>query len=68
MIINMGRPRRIVEVIYRVVPLEDGTFVVQIDIPGTWPTTTAQKFLTEAEAEVWIDRQTAGSIGRSCAR
>jgi hypothetical protein len=34
-------------------------------IPGTWPTTTVQKFLTEAEAEVWIERQTPGSTGIS---
>jgi hypothetical protein len=57
MISNMGRRRPIVQKIYRVVLRKDGTFVVEIDIPGTWPTTTAQTFLTEAEAEAWIERR-----------
>jgi hypothetical protein len=57
MITNMGRRRPIVQKIYRVVLRKDGTFVVEIDIPGTWPTTTAQTFLTEAEAEAWIERR-----------
>jgi ubiquinone/menaquinone biosynthesis C-methylase UbiE len=67
MITNMSRPRPIVQVIYRVVRRKDRTFVVEINIPGTWPTTTAQTFLTEAEAEVWIERRAPGSAGRSCA-
>jgi hypothetical protein len=40
------------QVIYRVVPLKDGTFEVEIEIPGTWPSKSAQSFLTKAEAEV----------------
>ena len=57
MITKMGRPRPIVQVIYDVVPRKDGTFAVKIDIPGTWPTTTAKSFSTEAEAEAWIERR-----------
>jgi hypothetical protein len=68
MITNLGRPRPIVQVIYRVIPLKDGMFVVEIDIPGTWPTTTARTFLTEAEAADWIERRSPGSTGKSCAR
>jgi hypothetical protein len=42
--VNLRGPRPIVQVIYRVAPLKDGTFKVQIDIPGTWSTKTAQSF------------------------
>jgi len=45
--------------------LKDGTFAVEIDIPGTWPTKTAQSFSTEVEAEDWIERRAPGSTGRS---
>jgi hypothetical protein len=65
MMVNLRGPRPIVQVIYRVVPLKDGTFAVEIDIPGTWPTKTAQSFLTEVEAEDWIERRAPGSTGRS---
>jgi hypothetical protein len=54
---RLWRLRSCVQVIYRVVPSKDGTFAVQIDIPGTWPTTTVQTFLGEAEAEAWIERR-----------
>lgn len=65
MMVNVRGPRPIVQVIYRVVPLQDGTFKVEIDIPGTWPTKTAQSFLTAAEAEAWIERRAPGRTGRS---
>jgi hypothetical protein len=68
MMVNLRVPRPIVQVIYRVVSLTDGMFAVEIDIPGTWPTKTAQSFLTEAEAEAWIERRAPGSTGRSLAR
>jgi hypothetical protein len=68
MMVNLRGPRPIVQVIYRVVPLKDGMFAVEIDIPGTWPTKTAQSFLTEAEAAAWIERRAPGSTGRSLAR
>ena len=57
MMVNLRGPRPIVQVIYRVVPLKDGAFVVEIDIPGTWPTKTAQTFSTEP-------KQRLGSRGR----
>jgi hypothetical protein len=60
---HFGRPLPIVQVIYRVVPLKDGRFAVQIDVPGTWPTTTAQTFSTQVEAEAWIERKAPGSTG-----
>ena len=59
---NMAKTRPLIERTYRVVPLNDGTFaedetfVVEIAITGTWPTTTARAFATEAEAEAWIAR------------
>jgi hypothetical protein len=68
MMVDLRGPRPIVQVIYRVAPLQDGTFKVEIDIPGTWPTKTAQSFLTAAEAEAWIERRAPGSAGRSFAR
>ena len=68
MMVNLRAPRRIVQVIYRVAALKDGMFAVEIDIPGTWLTKTAQSFLTEAEAEAWIERRASGSTGRSLAR
>jgi nitrous oxide reductase accessory protein NosL len=66
-ITNMARTRPLIERTYRVVPLkdgtfaEDGTFVVEIAITGTWPTTTARAFATEAEAEAWIARHGGNS-------
>jgi hypothetical protein len=68
MMVNLREPRPIVQVIYRVVPLKDGAFVVEIDIPGTWPTKTAQTFSTQGEAEAWIERKAPGSTGISRAR
>jgi hypothetical protein len=61
-ITNMAKTRPLIERTYRVVPLkdgtfaEDGTFVVEIAVTGTWPTKTARAFATEAEAEAWIAR------------
>jgi hypothetical protein len=53
---DRDRTRPLIERTYRVVPLKDGTFAVEIAITGTWPTTTARAFANEAEAEAWIDR------------
>ena len=41
------------EATYRVIPLEDGSFGVEVSIPETFPTTVS-KFVTEADAETWI--------------
>jgi hypothetical protein len=38
---------------YRVVSMKDGTFGVEVVVPGTYPTTFT-KFAAEAEAEAWI--------------
>ena len=60
-IINMAKTRSLIERTYRVVPLKDGTFAVEIAITGTRPTTAAKTFATEAEAEAeaeaWIARE-----------
>jgi len=36
-----------------VIPLDDGSFGVEVKIPETYPTTVS-KFATEADAETWI--------------
>src|SRR6266480_6864690 len=41
------------EATYRVIPLEDGPFGVEVSIPENFPT-TVRAFGTEAEAEAWI--------------
>jgi len=38
---------------YRVIPLEDGSFGVEVNIPDSNPTTVSS-FPTEADAEAWI--------------
>jgi hypothetical protein len=42
------------EATYRVIPLDDGSFGVEVNIPGSHPTTVSM-FKTEADAETWID-------------
>jgi hypothetical protein len=39
--------------VYRVVPLKNAAFGVEIVIPGTHPATVST-FVTEADAEAWI--------------
>jgi hypothetical protein len=41
------------EATYRVIPLDDGSFGVEVNIPDTYPTTVS-KFATETDAEAWI--------------
>jgi hypothetical protein len=41
------------EAIYRVIPLDDGSFGVEVSIPENYPT-TVKPFGTEADAEAWI--------------
>ncbi len=60
------------EATYRVIPLEDGSFGVEVSIPENYPT-TVKPFGTEADAEAWITghrervqwkiRRAAGSPG-----
>jgi len=49
----MTRTHPHAEATYTVVPLEDGSFGVQVAIPETYPT-TVRPFTSEAEAEAWI--------------
>ncbi|MGH7093864.1 MAG: hypothetical protein ACREFB_10055 [Stellaceae bacterium] len=41
------------EAIYRVIPLKDGAFGVEVTIPDTHPTRVTS-FATEGAAEAWI--------------
>src|SRR5215471_1913851 len=41
------------EATYRVIPLDEGSFGVEVKIPETYPTIVS-KFATEADAETWI--------------
>ena len=41
------------EATYRVVPLDDGSFGVEVNIPDSHPTRVSM-FKTEADAEAWI--------------
>jgi hypothetical protein len=43
------------DALYRVVPLNEGTFGVEVTIPGTSPTTVSS-FASEEEADAWIIR------------
>jgi hypothetical protein len=44
------------EATYRVIPLQDGGFGVEVAIPNTFPTTVS-RFPTEAAAEAWIEQK-----------
>lgn len=46
------------EAAYQVIPLDDGTFAVEVAIPGTHPTKVTG-LDTEAAAEAWIERHRA---------
>jgi hypothetical protein len=43
------------EAAYRVLPLDDGKFAVEVSIPGTHPTKVSG-LDTQAAAEAWIER------------
>ena len=49
----MARTHPHAEATYTVVPSQDGTFGVKVEIPETYPTTVSP-FASEAEAEAWI--------------
>lgn len=49
----MARTHPHAEATYRVVPLDDGSFGVEVSIPATYPTTVSP-FGTELAAESWI--------------
>jgi hypothetical protein len=52
-ITNMVKLHPHAEATYKVVPLVDGTFGVEVIVPDTHPT-HIRGFATEAEAEAWI--------------
>jgi hypothetical protein len=58
------------EAVYRVIPLDDGKFAVEVAIPGTHPTKVTG-LDTQAAAEAWIERHRAqvatGTIQRQSA-
>jgi hypothetical protein len=41
------------EATYRVIPIEDGAFAVEVSIPETHPAKVSP-FATEADAEAWV--------------
>jgi hypothetical protein len=41
------------EATYRVIPLVDGSFAIEVSIPDSHPTRVSS-FATEADAEAWI--------------
>jgi hypothetical protein len=49
----MSRTHPHAEASYRVIPLENGSFGVEVSIPDSNPTTVSL-FKTEADAEAWI--------------
>jgi hypothetical protein len=51
--IEMQKTHPHAEASYRVIPLENGSFGVEVSIPDTHPTTVSM-FKTEADAEAWI--------------
>lgn len=55
------------EAAYRVVPLPDGAFGVEVKIPDSHPTTVSS-FATEADAEAWIARNKQRVIEQSVPR
>ena len=50
---KMPRTHPHAEASYRVIPRENGSFVVEVSIPDSYPTTVSV-FKTEADAEAWI--------------
>jgi len=46
------------EASYRVLSLDDGSFGVEISVPGAYPATVT-KFTREADAEAWIAQHQA---------
>jgi hypothetical protein len=55
------------EATYRVIPLEDGGFGVEVEIPNTYPTTVS-RFATEAEAEKWIAQKKERVVAEGAAQ
>ena len=49
----MPRTHPHAEASYRVIPLENGSFAVEVSIPDSHPTTVSM-FKSKADAEAWI--------------
>ena len=41
------------EATYRIIPIDNGSFAVEVSIPDSYPTRVSM-FRTEADAEAWI--------------
>jgi hypothetical protein len=54
----MAPPHPHAEATYRLLPLADGSFSVEVEIPGTKPTKVSG-FDSQAKAEAWIERHKA---------
>ena len=52
--VEMPKTHPHAEATYRVIPLDNGSFGVEVSIPDSHPTTVTM-FKTEADAEAWID-------------
>jgi hypothetical protein len=63
----MAPPRPHVEATYRIIPLQDGTFGVEVSIPDTFPTMVTS-FATELASEDWIARHKRDLAQRSLPR
>lgn len=61
----MGHPHA--EAVYRLIPLDDGKFAVEVSIPGTHPTKVTG-LDNQAAAEAWVERHKSrvatGTISR----
>jgi hypothetical protein len=51
--VKMPKTHPHAEATYRVIPLDNGSFGVEVSIPDSHPTTVSM-FKTEADAEAWI--------------
>ena len=51
----MPRTHPHAEAAYRVIPIDGGSFGVEVTIPESCPTTVT-RFASEADAEAWIER------------
>jgi hypothetical protein len=55
---EMPQPHPHAEAVYRVIPLDDGKFAVEVSIPGSHPTKITGLDTQEA-ADSWIERHQA---------
>jgi hypothetical protein len=68
----MARIHPHAEATYRVIPFDDGSFAVEVNIPESYPAKVSP-FATEADAEAWIGEhrrrvQSENEPSRRCRR